>query len=271
MEPVVVNILHTVVLFFAAMIAGALNSVAGGGTFISYPALLAVGVPSIPANATNTVALAPGAIASVGAYRRELAEQWPLVRLLAGVSLLGGLVGAEVLLRTPRATFERLLPFLLLFATLLFIFSPRITARFKNSKADDTGPARPSVLIQVVVLAMQFMVAVYGGFFGAGIGIMMLAVLGIWGMTHIHRMNAVKTLEASIINGVAALRFIMSGVVFWPQAVVMIIGAVLGGYSGAYFARKVDPRLVRRFVIVVAVSLTVRFFWVTYFNVTPAP
>jgi hypothetical protein len=225
---------------------------------------MATGVPSIPANATNTVALAPGAIASVGAYRRELAEQWPLVRLLAGVSLLGGLVGAEVLLRTPRTTFERLLPFLLLFATLLFIFSPRITARFKNTNAASAAVTRPSPIIHVAVVGMQFMVAVYGGFFGAGIGIMMLAVLGIWGMTHIHKMNAVKTLEASIINGVAALRFIVSGAVFWPQAVVMIIGAVLGGYSGAYFARQLDPKLVRRFVMVVAVSLTIYFFWATY-------
>lgn len=278
------DLLQAVALFAAAMIAGALNSVAGGGSFISFPVLLGArfpGIDEITASATNTVALWPGAVASVGAYRNELKAQRVLLYWLSASSLVGGILGAEILKRTPKTTFEVLLPFLLLFATLLFTFSPRITAYFKargqrqsqvaGSQADSSATttadsmANPqSLTTRVVAVVLQLFVAMYGGFFGAGIGIMMLAILGIWGMTHIHEMNAVKTFQASIINGAAAFWVIVRGLVIWQPALIMLVGAIIGGYFGAFYARQIDPKLVRRFVIIIAFGLTIYFFFKTF-------
>ncbi len=250
--------LNPVLLFFAALIAGALNSVAGGGSFISFPALMFTGVPAIIANATNTVALWPGSVASVGAYRVELKMQaWQVVILLASVSLIGGLAGALLLLETPETVFVRLLPYLLLMATLLFTFGGNITT-FLRSRL---GSSFQSPWIQWIGMAfIQLVIATYGGYFGGGIGILMLASLALIGMSNIHTMNALKTLLASLINGVAVVTFVVARAVFWPQAILMIAGAVIGGYGGAYFARQLDPRLVRRFVIAVGFMMTIYFF-----------
>lgn len=245
-------------LFAAAVLAGALNSVAGGGSFISFPALLYVGVPPIPANATNTVALWPGTVASTAAYRDELQAQRHVLLTLASVSLAGGLVGSEILLHTPERTFMKVLPFLMLGATLLFAFGPRITRRAKASVARG-GQASWRVTAGAAML--QFVISVYGGYFGGGIGIVMLAMLGLLGIENIHAMNGLKTLLGALINGVAVAIFIAARAVYWPHAAVMIGGSVLGGYFGAKGAQLVPPLYVRTFVIAVGCSLTAYFLW----------
>jgi uncharacterized membrane protein YfcA len=256
--------LQAIILFIAAMLGGTLNAVAGGGSFISFPALIFTGVPPIQANATSTVALWPGSLASVGAYRKELAALNHVVVLLLGVtSLVGGVLGAVLLLITPQATFLGLVPYLLLLATLLFAFSPRITAMLRRRNvASQSIEKKVSISRRTltVIVLIQFVIAIYGGYFGGGIGIMILASLGVMGMENIHEMNGLKTVLQTSINGVAVITFIIAGAVFWLQALVMIAGSIAGGYGGAYFARKLDPRLIRGFVIVVGVGMTIYFF-----------
>lgn len=251
--------MELILLFAAAFLGGALNSVAGGGSFISFPALVSVGVPSINANATNTMALWPGSIASVGAYRAELARQdRRLVLLLSLTSLLGGLSGAEILLRTPQATFDRLLPWLMLFAVGIFAVGGNLTQALRRRFSERL--AAGGIVVALIVAVLQFLISVYGGFFGGGIGILMLAALALAGMTNIHTMNGLKVLLATLINGIAVLRFVIAGTIFWQYAVIMIIGAILGGYGGAAYAQRLDPKIVRRFVIVVGIAMTVYFF-----------
>ncbi len=260
------TILQAFILFIAAILGGTLNSVAGGGSFIAFPALIFTGVPPIEANATNTVALWPGSVASVSAYRKELAAQnRTLLFVLSGTSLVGGVLGAILLLRTPQTTFERLIPYLLLLATLLFAFSGPITAWLRrNTVPKDCRvriyPARLSWLALSGIALFQLIIAVYGGYFGGGIGILMLATLGLMGMENIHEMNAMKTLLQSCINGVAVITFIIAGAVVWPQAILMVVGAIVGGFGGAYYARRIEQRWVRIFVICVGVGMTIYFF-----------
>ncbi len=227
-------------LFLAAVLGGTLNAVAGGGSFFTFPSLIFTGVPPIAANATSTAALWPGSIASIGAYRRELAAQNPiLLFLLVDTSLIGGMLGAVLLLRTPQGIFVTLLPYLLLTATLLFTFSGPVTKLFhvRNMEKRALSPAN---LIGLAIV--QLIISIYGGYFGGGIGILMLATLAVMGMEDIHMMNALKTLLTTCINGVAVITFILAGAVFWLQALVMILGAILGGYGGAYYARKINKR-----------------------------
>jgi uncharacterized membrane protein YfcA len=249
---------HALLLFVAAMLGGALNSVAGGGSFISFPALVFSGAPSIPANATNTVALWPGSVASAGAYRKELQAARNLLILLCSVSVLGGYVGAKLLLGTRPATFDRLLPWLLLVATLLFAFGGEVTKRLRANIRTERAP---SWLGTAGVCLLQFAISIYGGFFGGGIGILMLATLALMGMTEIHTMNALKTVLASLINGVAVVTFVRAQQVLWAEAGVMVTGAIIGGYCGAYYARKLNPVVVRNFVIVVGFGMTAIFFY----------
>ena len=253
---------HAVLLFSAAVFAGALNSVAGGGGFIAFPALLFAGIPPISANATNTIALWPGTVAATGAYRRELEgrEKWrPIVPLLF-VSLLGALVGALLLLRTPQATFMKMVPWLLLSGTVLFTFGGAITGWMRRRAAEHHHATRAA---QIAVIVLQLVVAIYIGYFGAGAGILMLALLAIMGMENIHTMNGFKTLLASTANGVAVVTFILAKAVAWPQGLVMIVGAVLGGYGGAWWAQKLEARLVRYLVIAIGAGMSAYFFWRT--------
>jgi len=250
--------LQASILFVAAILGGTLNSVAGGGTFITLPALIFTGVLPINANASSTVALWPGSIASVWAYRKEFANQRRLVTILLSItSLIGGILGAELLVRTSQTTFVKLLPYLLLLATVLFALSGPINTRLHGKT---TLKNRQSWLTLVGISFLQLIIAIYGGYFGGGIGILMLATLGLMGMENIHEMNAMKTLLTTFINGVAVIIFIIRGIVVWPQAIVMVIGAIIGGYTGAYFARKIDQRVIRGFVILVGVSMTIYFF-----------
>lgn len=255
---------QAIILFFAALLGGTLNAVAGGGSFFSFPALLLTGVPPIQANATSTVALWPGSLASVGAYRRELAALDRVVVVTLGItSLIGGILGALLLLITPQETFLGLVPYLLLLATLLFALSPYITALLRKRKkvsqeVETKAPMSRGTL--AIIIPVQFIIAVYGGYFGGGIGIMILASLSLLGMENIHEMNGLKTLLQTSINGVAVITFIIARAVFWPQTLVMIVGAIVGGYGSVSIARKLDPRLIRGFVLLVGTGLTIYFF-----------
>jgi uncharacterized protein len=254
--------LQMCVLFVSAILGGTLNSVAGGGSFITFPTLLFTGVLPINANATSTVALWPGSVASTSAYRKELAKQERMrLLVLSSTSLIGGVFGAILLLRTSQTTFVRLVPYLLLAATLLFTFSEPITSRLRKRNVE-TGAekARFSWSALVGISFLQLVIAIYGGYFGGGIGILMLATLGLMGMENIHEMNALKTLLTSFINGVAMITFIIAGAVVWLPAILMVVGAIIGGFGGAYYARQLDPRLVRGFVILVGVTMTIYFF-----------
>ena len=249
---------HALLLFVAALLAGAMNSVAGGGSFFSFPALIFTGVLPIPANATNTVAVWPGSVASVFSYWKRLPKSPRVMAPLIAISVLGGTLGALVLLRTPQATFMHLVPYLFGMATLLFAFGKRLTQRL-GTFFKRTGP--PSVLTLVGLTLVQFMIALYGGFFGGGIGILMLAMLEMVHFEDIHAMNGLKTLLAASINGAAVVTFILAKQVEWPQAILMISAAVAGGFGGAHYAQKLDPRYVRATVICVGTGMTIFFLW----------
>ncbi len=246
-------------LFSVAIVGGALNSVAGGGSFLCFPALVLTGVPPIQANATNTAALWPGTVASVGAYRRELlGENRRMLLPLILTGLAGALLGAKVLLKTPQATFLHMIPYLLGGATLLFAASGRITAWVRRRSAHMRNQTKLAVIGAALI---QLCIAVYIGFFGAGAGILMLAMLAIMGVESIHTMNAYKTVLASLCNGIALVPFFLARAIYWPQAVLMLIGAALGGYFGAYYAQKMNPLHVRWMVIAIGASMSLYFFW----------
>jgi uncharacterized membrane protein YfcA len=252
--------LHTgIFLFFAGAMGGALNAFAGGGSFIAFPALLFSGVPPIPANATNTLALWTGVAASGGAYRERLDISKRVLIPLLGSSFTGGLLGAFLLLKTPPHTFMRVLPWLMLGATLLFVFGRRLTGQRVVSVAHDaSGAAIAGASL------FQLLAGTYGGYFGGGLGIVTLAMLAALGMTDIHAMNALKSVLGSTVNGVAVVAFIVAGAIVWPQAMVMIAGAITGGYLGAHYAMKLPQLWVRRFVILMGAGMTAYFFVKAY-------
>ncbi|HEX4936141.1 MAG TPA: sulfite exporter TauE/SafE family protein [Gemmatimonadaceae bacterium] len=239
----------------AAAAGGAINSVAGGGTLLTFPALIGLGVPALTANATSTVALWPGAVGSMLGYLGELrgARSWAI--RFAIPSLLGGFVGARLLLVTPADRFDALVPWLVLGATMLFLVQ-RPAMRWLRAHAPghaageaSADPARRPPPFSA--LGYQFLVGVYGGYFGAGIGILMLAALGFMGFTNIHRMNGLKNWGGLCINLVAAATFALSGLVDWPVAVAMAIGAAAGGYGGSRLAQRVAQDRVRQLIVVI--------------------
>ena len=240
-------------LLGSAVAAGIMNALAGGGTILTFPALLLAGVPAIQANATSTVALVPGAISSLAGYRREVGahRQW-LTRLLLP-SLLGGALGSVLLLLTPEKIFARLAPYLVLFATLLFLFQ---IVWSRRSTEGAGGEPTSWVLASVG----QFFVAIYGGYFGAGVGILMLVILGFLGLTDIHAMNGLKNFFGICINGVASAWFIFKGVVIWPLALLMMVGAIAGGWIGAGFARRIGKDKARVAVVVIGFGITIVLF-----------
>jgi uncharacterized protein len=239
------------VVFVAAFIAGAINAVAGGGTLVSFPSLIWVGLPSTIANATSTVALAPGSLGGVWGYRRDLKGLPLSTYALVVPSVVGGGIGAVLLVMTPTATFDRLIPLLILFATILFMLQDPVQRLIKSSGKAHSG----SRTWLAGAILFQFFVSVYGGYFGAGIGILMLAAFGIMGFTDIHQMNGLKSFLAVCINGIAAGYFIWQGMVSWPHAVVMMAGAIMGGVWGAGVARRIGPKGVRRIVIVIGFTM----------------
>jgi uncharacterized membrane protein YfcA len=244
-----------ILLFLAGCLGGALNAVAGGGSFVAFPALLFSGVPPIPANATNTFALWVGTTASGGAYRSHFNISCRVMVPLIIASMLGGLSGAFLLLRTPAHTFMRVLPWLMAAATLLFAFGRKLTNRSTSGLAHDaSGSAIAGAS------AFELGVATYGGYFGGGLGIMNLAMLSVLGMKDIHAMNALKVALGAVINGVALVTFIVAGAIYWPQAIVTTLGACLGGYSAAHYAQKLPQSWIRGFVILVGLGMTTYFF-----------
>jgi len=252
------NFHNALILFAAAIVGGIINSVAGGGSFISFPTLLMTGVPPIQANATNTLALIPGAIASAAAYRREYAkEPWQTIVPLVGTGVVGSLLGALVLLHTPQQTFLRLIPYLLGGATLLFMVSARVT-RWVRGRIGQA--AKRTLWGWLWTLSLAMCIAVYIGYFGAGAGILTLALLALIGIESIHTMNAYKALLVGIGNTIAMVAFVAAGMIYWAQAGIMLVGAMLGGYLGGYFAQKMDPRYVRYTVIATGWALTLYFF-----------
>jgi len=272
-----------VFLFLAAVLGGALNSVAGGGSFIALPALLFAGVSPVAANATATLALWPGAVSSAVAYRREIELKGRRLILLAGVSLVGGLLGAMLLVRTSDTSFMRLLPWLMLAAAVTFTFGGGKRSREARRREVATEPpshrdrhvrARglgdfvppwqtdsvPRSQNLALLLLSQFAIAIYGGYFGGGMGIMMLATLAIGGMTDIHGMNGLKAILGTVINGVALVEFVATGSVAWAPGLVMAAGGLIGGYSGASIARHMARAHIRIFVVAIAWIMTIYFF-----------
>jgi uncharacterized membrane protein YfcA len=237
--------------FAAAFVAGAVNSVAGGGTLISFPVLIWLGLPSITANATSTVGIWTASLGGMWGYRRELQGLTSKSYVLIVPSALGGIIGAMLLRLTPSRVFDQLVPLLILFATVLFMLQEPVQRMIKRGGSGHAA----SRSWTVGAIIFQFFVALYGGYFGAGIGILMLAALGILGYTDIHQMNGLKNLLALFINGVAAVYFIVMGMVQWPWAIIMALGAIAGGYGGAGVARRIGPKGVRRIVIIIGFSI----------------
>ena len=245
-------------LFIAGAVAGAINSVAGGGTLISFPSLIAFGVPPVPANATNTAAVCPGALSSAYAYRHDLPKEHGLLMLLVLPSVIGGLFGAWVLAATPNWLFARIVPFLVLFATILFATRKRFARRMGFVSIEDE---RASAGARIWGFFFQLFVAVYGGYFGAGIGILMLASLGVMGLRDIHTMNALKTILSTLINGMALIYFMIRGLIVWPIALLMAAGAVVGGYVGARVAKRVNQQYLQAFIVAVGLFVSAWLFF----------
>lgn len=239
-------------LLAASLAAGALNAVAGGGSFLTFPALVLAGVPPVIANATNTVGLLPATFTSAWAYRDDLSAArgqiplWPFV----AVSVLGGALGSLLLLVTPDKLFEAIVPWLLLFATAVFALGRPLSAWLR---------ARVHLGLGALV-ATQFVIGLYGGYFGGGIGILMLAMLGLYGMTDLHAMNGMKTVLSGCMNLVAAAIFVLARAVWWREALIMLAAAVVGGWIGPWLARRVPLAALRAFVVAVGVAMSGYFF-----------
>jgi uncharacterized membrane protein YfcA len=249
-------------VFLAAAIGGGVNAVAGGGTLITCPAVVGLGVPPLAANATSTVALWPGSLAGMWGFRGELAGTRTWLVWFTAPSILGGVAGALLLLYTPAGRFEAIVPFLVLGATVLFLLQRTITRALarrmvgtgeRAERTENVENAEPDVMPRPSpwLLIAQFGVAVYGGYFGAGIGILMLAAFGLMGLTNIHKMNGLKNWGATCINGCAALMFVFSGIVEWRVAIAMAVGSLAGGHIGARLAIRAGQLWVRRTVVAV--------------------
>jgi len=251
-----------IALVLAAAAAGAINAVAGGGTLVTFPVLLLFGTAPVVANATSTLALVLGTAGSIFSFRSRIAMVKPWLRRFLPVSLAGGLLGGILLTRTSNEFFAKLVPFLILFATLLF-FAQGAFRQFAGFGEKHDGSLRHHHVRAAVVF--QFAVAVYGGYFGAGIGILMLASLGFIGLRNIHEMNGLKTLLGSMINLVATIWFVAAGLIDWPRALIMTVGALGGYFLGAHFSQRIPQRAVRRLIttigIIIAGLMFYKEFW----------
>jgi uncharacterized membrane protein YfcA len=248
-------------LFGAALIAGALNSIAGGGSFLSFPLLLFLGIPSVQANATNTVALWPGTLASTGGYRKSLSGDL-LRRMLPLVlsTLAGSLIGAWLLLHTRQRTFDKLVPWLLLGGTLLFSARDKVSG-WASEGQESRDPSGKKV---AWITLVQGLLGIYIGYFGAGVGIVMMPLLVLMGIDNIHSMSGIRTLLVTCGNAVAVTLFIAAHAVLWPIVLVMTVGAIVGGYAGAHFAQKMPPKKVGYLVIAIGFAMSAVFFWRMY-------
>jgi uncharacterized membrane protein YfcA len=236
----------------AGAVAGTMNAAAGGGSFVSFPALVYLGVPPIPANATNTTAMWIGQAGSIPGFREDMRRPTLRFVLAMFVSVVGGISGAVLLLHTPQNAFNGIIPWLLLFSTLMFAFSPWLLKITRRLSAIDDIPWSGAIPL--------FAIAVYGGYFGGGQGLVMLAYFALVGMTDLRRMNALKCVLSCINNGVPVIPFVIAGAIEWNIAVVMCAGAILGGYYGARAARRVPPRVMRGVIVALGTVTTIGFF-----------
>jgi hypothetical protein len=245
-------------IYLAAGIgAGIANGVAGGGSFVTFPTLIATGISALQANISTTVGVLPSYVGGIAGFRRQIGTHRSLIVSLVPSCVVGAGTGCTLLLVGSSSTFRHVVPWLIGAGTVLFALAPLVTKGLEH--LEHTYPSRRGMLFVGV-----FVVSIYGGYFGAGMGILMLAALSMMGMTHIHAMNGLKTILSTLINGVAVVAFIVAGAVAWGPAVVMILGGTAGGFLGAKIARKVAPATVRKLVLVVAWGMTIYFFVKTY-------
>jgi uncharacterized membrane protein YfcA len=244
-------------MFAAAFVAGAMNSIAGGGTLITFPILLWLGLDPKVANATSTVALWPGLFGGLWGFRREMDDSRRILVRLGITSVIGGAVGAALLIATPSETFARLVPFLIFFATVLFMLQEPISRRLGTENSIEQKHGR----WWLGAIIFQFFSSIYGGYFGAGNGILMLAALGLLGLSDIHRANGIKNFLGICINSVAVVAFAVSNLVYWPEALLMAVAAIAGGYFGASVARRMGRVFVRRTVITIGLVIGFVMLW----------
>jgi uncharacterized membrane protein YfcA len=250
--PQVMTIAPLLLLAGAGFVAGVMNAVAGGGSFVTFPALVAAGLPSVGANASSTVALFPGQLTSAYAYRREIRSFEGLsLRALVPLSLAGGICGAILLLVTPQTTFDRVIPWLLLAGAIAFAFGPRL------------GPVltRHLHIGRRTLLVLQFALAIYGGYFGGAVGLLMMAVWSVFGVSDVRAMSAMRIALVTATNSVAVVCFAVAGKVFWLPATTMGIASVSGGYLGARLGRRMGPAKLRVVIGCFNVAITAAFFW----------
>jgi uncharacterized membrane protein YfcA len=243
----------TLVLILAGLSAGALNAVAGGGTFLSFPALVWAGVPPIFANATATLAALPGYIGSAWAYRHDLAAEGPLsLKLIVWLAVLGGFLGAVLLLVTPQEVFTGIVPWLLLLATAAFAAGPILLRRFSRSGAGLGWTAGAALVLAVTI---------YGGYFNGGLGIMLLAAFGLVGFRNLHGMNGLKNGVSAVLSTVSVATYIAAGLIDWPTAVVLALANAAGGWIGARLARRItNMAVLRGFIVAVGLAMSAAFF-----------
>jgi len=250
---------RSVWLLIASLIAGVLNAVAGGGSFVSFPALLNIGVLPIQANATNTVALWPGQVTSIAAYFEDLRHNLRLVLPLCTAAAIGGVAGGIVLLHTQQTTFLHMVPWLLLAAALLFAASTPVSRWLQTrSRGKDAASSHPS---HVPLFLGMMVVCFYIGYFGAGAGFLVISVLAVFGIENINQINALKVVTTTLANGVTVLVFIVGKQVLWQHCLLMMITAAAGGYFGARFSRRLNPQLMRWVVICIGLGMAAYFFW----------
>ncbi len=243
----------------AAFLAGGMNAVAGGGSFFSFPALLGMHLPPVNANATNTVALWPGQLASIVAFRKDLKAVRPFLAPSIGASAVGGFAGALLLLFTRQTVFVRLVPWLLLFATLLFALGRPVQQWVRRKRPTQAAAGMPKV--SPAAYFWLVLVAIYVGYFGAGAGFLSITLFSLYGLSNLNEVNALKVVCASIANGVAVITFIVAGAVYWKECLIMTAFAVLGSYTAASFSRKLNAAVLRWVIIGTGLALSVYYFW----------
>lgn len=260
-----VSWIEIISLLAAAAAAGAVNAIAGGGTLITFPVLILFGVPPVIANATSTLSLVVGVFGGFFGFRKLIAEIRPWLPAFLPISLVGGWIGSFLLTHGNSETFSRLVPYLILFATILFMIQGIVRKIVAQKAADElvAGHNDPPTWGMAVLPAVffQFLVSIYGGYFGAGIGILMLATFGMMGFSNIHRMNALKNLVGGLINVVAAVWFTISGLIDWPRMAIMAAGALAGYYLGATYSQKLPQPAVRTLITVIGLIITAVMFW----------
>lgn len=249
------NLGHLALLLVAAFTAGALNAVAGGGSFLTLPALVFTGVPPVVANATGTVALLPGYMAGAWGFKDDMAPPPGLsMKQVVLLSLIGGSAGAALLLFTPDATFRKVVPWLLLAATAMFAFGPQLRAWASGKNAEHVAPSVAKAAIGMLI------VAIYGGYFNGGLGILLLALFGLLGQTQLNAMNGMKNLVSALLTAIAVVIYAVGGIVQWQQAIIMMVAATLGGYLGARVARKIPAHILRWGIVATGLVMAVLFF-----------